>query len=120
MLARASALWFFVSVLLISSAALAATPNASAAAALEHMRRVMDRYHDRFIVYEDVSAAGNHFHSWAKIPDQHAAVTMAGSWTNSPHAGATAIRAEFQNVSGPNFGGFYLLNGILGRTERWD
>jgi len=33
--------------------------------------------------------------------------------TDSPHAGATAIRAEFQNVAGPNFGGFYLLNGIL-------
>jgi hypothetical protein len=117
MRARASFLWFFFSVLLIASPNFAATPNASAAAALEHLRRVMDRYHDRFIVYEDVSAAGNHFHSWAKIPDQNAAVTMAGSWTDSPHRGATAIRVEFQDTSGANFGGFYLLNGVLGPDD---
>lgn len=117
MLARISFLWFFSSVLLASSAALAATPNASAAAALEHLRRVMDRYHDRFIVYEDVSAAGNHFHSWAKIPNQNAAVAMNGSSTDSPRAGATTIRVEFQDTSGFNFGGFYLLNGILGLND---
>src|SRR6185295_4881711 len=86
----------------------------SSASALEHLRRVMDHDHERFGVYEDVSAAGNHFHSWAKIPDDNAAVTMAGDWTGSPHAGATAIRAEFQ---GANFGGFYLLNGILGTGD---
>jgi len=114
MLRRGLVLWLFGISLTTTTASLAATPNASAAAALEHLRRVMDRYHDRFIVYEDVSAAGNHFHSWAKIPDQNAAVTMAGDWTGSPHAGATAIRAEFQ---GANFGGFYLLNGILGTGD---
>jgi hypothetical protein len=118
MLARASFLWFFGSVFLTISTTHAATPNASAGAALEHLRRVMDRYHESFIVYEDVSAAGNHFHSWAKIPDQNATVTMAGSWTDSPHVGATAIRAEFQDISGVNFGGFYLLNGILGANDR--
>lgn len=89
----------------------------SAAASLEYLRQVMDQYHQAFGVYEDVSSAGNHFHSWAKIDDQNAAVTMAGSFTTSPHAGATAIRAEFQNVAGANYGGFYLLNGVLGAND---
>ncbi len=91
-----------------SSASAEMTP--SAAAALEHLRRVMDQYHDRFPVYEDVSSAGNHFHSWAKVPSDAAAVTMNGSWTDAPHSGATAIRVEFQD---PTFAGFYLLNGVL-------
>lgn len=110
MLARTSSLWLSVT-LFLSSALSAATPNPSAVAALEHLRQVMDEFHDRFIVYRDVSSAGNHFHSWAKIPNQNAAVSMNGAWTDSPHDGATAIRVEFQDA---NFGGFYLLNGILG------
>jgi hypothetical protein len=110
MLARASAVWFFV-ILSLAASAPAATPNPSAAAALEHLRRVMDEFHNRFIVYEDVSAAGNHFHSWAKIPNQNATVSMDGAWTTSTHVGATAIRAEY--TQGAGFGGFYLLNGIL-------
>lgn len=115
---RISLVAVFAVFLLTAPATFAATPNPSAAAALEHLRRVMDRYHDRFIVYEDVSAAGNHFHSWAKIPDQNAAVAMNGSWTDSPpHAGATAIRVQFDDVSGANFGGFYLLNGTLSAGE---
>lgn len=112
MLSRASVLGL-LPTLLVLSVAPAAAMNASAASTLEHLRRVMDRYHDRFIVYEDVSAPGNHFHAWAEIPGENAAVTMNGSWNGSPHAGATAIRAEFQDVPGANFGGFYLLNGIL-------
>ena len=109
MLTRAF-LYILITLVTVSSAG---ALNASAAAALDHLRHVMDQYHDRFIVYEDVSAAGNHFHSWAKIPDSGAAVLMNGSSTDAPRRGATAIRAEFQNVAGPNFGGFYLLNGIL-------
>src|SRR5262249_35814428 len=110
MLPRASALWLFT-VLSLSLAAAAATPNPSATAALTHLRRGMDEFHDPFLVYPDVSAAGNPFHSWAKIPDQNATVSMNGAWTDSPHAGATAIRVEYQ--AGHGFGGFYLLNGVL-------
>ena len=85
----------------------------SAARSIEHLRLVMDQFHDRFPVYDDVSSAGNHFHAWAKIPDANAAVSISGSSTDSPHGGATAIRAEFGNTTGLNFGGFYFLNGLL-------
>jgi len=73
----------------------------------------MDQFHTRFPVYDDISSAGNHFHAWGKIPDQNAAISMVGGWTDRPHSGATAIRAEFDDVPGPNFGGFYMLNGVL-------
>ncbi len=85
----------------------------AADASLEYLRRAMDQFHDRFPVYDDISSAGNHFHAWARIPNQAAAVNMQGGWTDHPHSGATAIRAQFDNVAGANFGGFYLLNGVL-------
>jgi hypothetical protein len=43
-------------------------------------------------VYDDVSSPGNHFHVYAKIPDDNAAVSINGSSTNNPHSGATAIQ----------------------------
>jgi hypothetical protein len=85
----------------------------SAQAALLYLAQVMDQYHDRFPVYDDVSSGGNHFFAWSKIPDQNAAVAINGSWTDNPHSGATAIRAEFDDTTGTNFGGFYFLNGVL-------
>lgn len=87
--------------------------GASAEASLEYLRRAMDQFHDRFPVYDDISSAGNHFHAWGRIPDQNAAVSTTGAWTDRPHSGATAIRAEFRNEVGPNFGGLYFLNGVL-------
>ena len=74
------------------------------------LSRLMDRYHNRIAVYDDVSSAGNHFVTFAKIPDQNAPVSINGSWTDQPHSGATAIRCDF---NGPGFGGIYFLNGIL-------
>src|SRR5260370_26358764 len=65
----------------------------SAQAALLCLAEVMDQYHDRFPVYDDVSSGGNHFFAWSKIPDQNAAGTINGSCTDNPHSGATAIRA---------------------------
>lgn len=85
----------------------------SAQAALQYLAQVMDQYHDRFPVYDDVSSGGNHFFAWSKIPDQSAAVAINGSWTDNPHSGATAIRAELDDTTGTNFGGFYFLNGLL-------
>src|SRR5437667_12821789 len=90
---------------LLSASSVAAA--LSAKAAVMHLDRVMDQFHSRFPVYDDVSAAGDHFHAWAKIPDADAAVTISGSWTDQPHGGATAIRCSFQNVTGDNYGGFY-------------
>lgn len=85
----------------------------SADASLAHLSAAMDQFHTRFPVYDDVSSAGNHFHAYAKIPDANAAVTMNGSWADAPHSGATAIRCDFQNVNGSNFGGFFMQNGVL-------
>jgi hypothetical protein len=103
---------FPIQASMVSSAgALSGTPSAQAA--VEYLRRVMDEYHNRFPVYDDVSSGGNHFHAWAKIPDENAAVDINGSATDNPHSGATAIRAEFRNTTGTNFGGFYFLNGLL-------
>ncbi|GJL53565.1 MAG: hypothetical protein NPIRA02_06970 [Nitrospirales bacterium] len=85
-------------------------------ASLKYLKAVMDQYHDRFPLYDDVSSAGNHFHAWAKIPDQHAPVTISGTATNNPHSGATAIRCEFVVTNTGAIGGFYLLNGTLPPT----
>jgi hypothetical protein len=94
----------------------AVTPEAAASAdrSLEYLRRVMDQYHNRFPVYDDVSSPGNHFHEWAKIPGESAPVTMNGTWTTDPHSGASAIRCAFARTGAPfDYGGFYLLNGTL-------
>lgn len=100
------------------AAAQSVAARESARASVEHLARVMDQFHDRFPVYDDVSSAGNHFHAWAKIPDQHAAVSINGSWTVNPRSGATAIRCEFTNVIGQSFAGFYFLNGVLPPNAR--
>jgi hypothetical protein len=68
------------------------TPQQSVESSLEYLRRVMDQYHNRIPVSEDVSSAGNHFHAFGKIPIDTQALGVNGSSTNNPHAGATAIR----------------------------
>lgn len=91
--------------------------GASVGGSIAYLRSVMDRYHNRFVVYEDVSSAGNHFHAYAKIPSGIAPVAINGSWTDRPHSGATAIRAQFTaNTGNGDFGGFYFQNGILAGT----
>lgn len=84
----------------------------SATAATRYLARVMDEFHTRVPVYDDVSSAGNHFTAYAKIPDEQAPVTINGSATDNPHSGATALRCELR-PGGPLFGGFYFLNGVL-------
>ncbi|HEV7239912.1 MAG TPA: hypothetical protein VGQ36_11795 [Thermoanaerobaculia bacterium] len=97
---------------------LAADPaRDSAEASLEYLRRVMDAYHDRFPVSEDVSSAGNHFHAFAKIPDKFAPVDINGSWTQTKHSGATSLRCVFL-ARDPGFGGFYFQNGVLLGKDR--
>ncbi|MEO5960011.1 MAG: immunoglobulin domain-containing protein, partial [Opitutaceae bacterium] len=88
------------------------TARESADLALEHLRRVMDQYHNRIPVYDDISSPGNRFHARGLIPDQTVNVTMNGSWTVNPYSGATCIRCSF-TPAGNNFGGGYFLNGIL-------
>lgn len=87
---------------------------ASARAGIGFLAYMMDLYHARFPVYDDVSSGGNHFHTFGFIPDSSAAVEVNGSWSKNPNSGATAIRFEFHDVPGrANFGGIYFLNGIL-------
>ena len=90
-----------------------ALADQSAEASLEYLRNVMDEYHDRYPVYDDVSSAGNHFHAWAKTGNDLDALNINGSWTDNPQSGATAIRNEFVDTPGDNYGGFYFLNGVL-------
>jgi hypothetical protein len=89
----------------------------SAAAAIAHLAQVMDEFHNRFPVYDDLSSPGNHFHAWAAIPDENARVRISGGWTENPHSGATAIRAELDPATPRRFGGFYFLNGLLPEGE---
>jgi hypothetical protein len=88
------------------------TARQSAALSIEHLRRVMDEFHDRIPVYDDIGSPGNRFHARGQIPDETALVTIYGSWTDSPRSGATCIRCSFTR-DGDNHGGFYFLNGIL-------
>jgi hypothetical protein len=91
----------------------------SATASLNHLRAVMDEFHNRFPVYDDVSSPGNHFHAFGKIPGANAPVAINGSYTINPHSGATAIRCELL-ASGPGgpFGGYYFQNGTLSGKQR--
>lgn len=103
-------------ILLVACAAVAGPVHGqsaaeSASASIGYLKKVMDEYHDRFPVYDDVSSAGNHFHAYAKIPEG-ATVAMNGSWTETRHSGATAIRCQYDASPG-GFGGFYLQNGTL-------
>ncbi len=93
-------------------------PATSAQASISFLAGFMDAYHHRFPVYYDVSSAGNHFIAYGKIPDETAAASSNGSWTDDLQSGATAIRCEFEDVPGDNFGGFYFLNGTLTGNER--
>lgn len=89
-----------------------AAPQDSAISSLEYLRDRMDRYHNRFPVYDDVGSPGNHFLVPAKIPAGNSPVTINSSWTGNPHSGATSIRCEFQD-RGADFGGFIFMNGAL-------
>ncbi|HEX8147939.1 MAG TPA: DUF4214 domain-containing protein [Pyrinomonadaceae bacterium] len=91
----------------------AAADVASAKASIEYLARVMDQFHNRFVVYQDVSAAGNHFFALTKFQDDNAPVDMNGSFTEEKHSGATALRCLFSDTSGTKFGGFVFQNGIL-------
>jgi hypothetical protein len=81
--------------------------------ALKHLQEQMDLYHDRISVYDDIGSGGNHFVAQGQLPDASSPVTMDTSWSNSPHSGATAIRCELQTGGHTNWGGFYLMNGLL-------
>jgi hypothetical protein len=108
--------WLLILFVAVPQSAIAQTAQQSAAASVQYLARVMDEYHGRFPVYDDVSSGGNHFHAYAIIPEG-AHVEMNGSWTATKHSGATAIRCEYHADSPDGFGGFYLQNGTLTGTQ---
>lgn len=109
----ATLLAVFLLLVGLPSPVLAQDAASSVTQSIAYLASRMDLYHDRFPVYDDVSSGGNHFVVFTKLPDAQAAVKINGSWADNPFAGATAIRCEFRDVPGPNFGGFYFMNGIL-------
>ena len=89
----------------------------SSTLSINHLAQVMDQFHNRFPVYDDVSSAGNHFHAYAKLLGETASVAINGSYTTNPHSGATAIQCQFLTGGSP-FGGYYFQNGILTGKDR--
>lgn len=85
---------------------------------IKYLGRVMDQFHDRIPIYDDVSAGGNRFHTYGKIPNEAAAVLLNGSWPESSEGnptrlGSTVIRNEFDASVSPFWGGVYFMNGVL-------
>lgn len=85
------------------------TPDAGAVRAEQHLGQVMDKYHQTFDVYTDVSDPGNHFVHRARLGSD---VTLQDAYTHTVHSGATAIRNTF-TAHGSNWGGWYFQNGVL-------
>ncbi len=106
-----------LSLLIVLSLAEAGTAQApseiSASSSVRFLRDMMDRYHNRFPVYDDVNSAGNHFMVFAKIPAGNSPATVNASWSENPHTGATAIRCEYEAIGETNFAGFIFMNGHL-------
>jgi hypothetical protein len=80
---------------------------------LSFLNEMMDEFHSRIPVYDDVSSAGNRFVAFGAIPDGTAPVSVNGSWTTLPRSGATAMRFTFMPRSSVDFGGMYMLMGVL-------
>lgn len=116
-------LYIFAILFISTSAPATAAPACStpacksAAGGIAYLAQVMDEFHNRFPVYDDLSSAGNHFHAWGVIPEG-ALARMTGGSTENPHSGATAIRAELAPTTPLGYGGFYLLNGLLPPGEQ--
>ena len=81
--------------------------------AYQHLYEVMDKYHSKFDVYTDLSAAGNHFVMLARMGED--AEINPGCF-EKPHSGATCIENKFNGV-GNSWGGCYLMNGVLEGEE---
>ncbi len=80
------------------------------------LTRTMDRFHERFDVYTDLAAAGNHFVEKAMMPEGEPVVAMDEGCTDKPHSGTTCIRCTYR-PGGQEWGGFYFMNGALRDKE---
>jgi hypothetical protein len=109
-------------ILLLAPAARTANMlNASSSrrGSVEYLAHVMDRFHEKFFVYDDFLSAGNHFSERAIMcnpGDEDSVPPMVENWTDAPYSGLTCIRCEF-HASGSNWGGWFFLNGALSGTD---
>jgi hypothetical protein len=83
--------------------------------ALAHIADQMDSFHNRFAVFSDPGAPGNHFFALTKIGDIFDAIGIEICSTEHvpPTGNLASIKSRFQNITGSNFGGWYFLNGTL-------
>jgi len=74
----------------------------------------MDEFHNRFPIYDDISSAGNHFTVFGFMGSSSGNnVSANGSWSVTPHAGATCLKFSFTPENSTAWGGIYMMNGIL-------
>ena len=99
-------------LLLLATPAFAQTAQTSGSAGIEYLKKVMDRDHGRFSVYDDVDSPGNHFVAYDKMPAD-GVTSLDVSWTATRHAGATSIRCHYDAASPSGWAGWYFLNGTL-------
>lgn len=84
--------------------------------AISHLEEILEKFHNSFHVYTDLSAAGNHFTLIEKIYSQEDQdkVNIDMGYKLGCYSGDTCIKAEFSpNLIGNNWGGYYFMNGIL-------
>jgi hypothetical protein len=107
----------FLSIILISPIFISQMQTVKgitgSAPALGYLKEVLDKYHNGFDVYTDLSAAGNHFVLPAKMGGD---VAIDLNCAINPHHGATCIENKFTGT-GVSWGGWYLMNGVLQGIE---
>jgi hypothetical protein len=92
---------------------------ADADLALSYIAAQMDLFHNRFAVFTDPGAPGNHFFALTKIADVLDAIDIdiCNREQIAPPGGLASIKSRFRNTTGTNFGGWYFLNGTLAGTQ---
>jgi uncharacterized repeat protein (TIGR02543 family) len=107
----------FLSCLSFSMSALSQTltaeQNQSIELSIGFLRDRMDEFHNRFPIYDDVSSAGNHFPAFGAVHRPGNVDKPNGSWIENPHSGATCLRFSFTPSNSLDYGGYYMMNGIL-------
>lgn len=83
--------------------------------AFTYIQEQMDLFHNRFAVFSDPGAPGNHFFALTKIGDilEAIGIEVCSREHLPPTGNLAAIKSSFQNITGNNFGGWYFLNGTL-------
>ena len=111
-------------ILLLAPAARAANMFNAASSGrpdgVDYLAHVMDRFHQKFHVYDDYLSAGNHFSERGQMcnpGDEDSVPPMQENWSENPYSGLTCIRCEFR-ADRSNWGGWFFLNGALTGSDR--